>query len=322
MMAAFKYIIALLVFGITSASAQYATKLTVALDGSADYTSIQAAIDDAKSFPDEGITIFVKAGIYQEKVTVHAWNTRITLKGEGAHNTIIRWDDSFDSMDRGRNSTFHTATLLVRGDQFRAEDLTIENSAGEVGQAVALAVEADRCQFHRCRMIGNQDTLYADGSNARHLYSKCYIEGTTDFIFGGATAVFEACTIHSKRNSFITAASTPPGRKFGFVFLDCTLTADEGVNAVYLGRPWRDYAKTAFLNCEFGDHILPAGWDNWSSPHREKTTFYAEYQNRGPGADMAGRVSWCYKLSNAQARDYRTNVVLNSVILPEMKLTD
>jgi pectinesterase len=124
-------------------------------------------------------------------------------------------------------------------------------------------------------VLKNQDTLYAAGQNTCQYYDSCYIEGTTDFIFGAATAVFACCTVHSKTNSYITAASTPEGKPFGFVFLNCKLTADSGINKVYLGRPWRDYAKVAFLNCGMGGHILPVGWDNWSSPAREKTSFFA-----------------------------------------------
>ena len=179
-------------------------------------------------------------------------------------------------MERGRNSTFHTATLLVQGDAVRLENLTIKNTAGPVGQAVALSVEADRCSLENCRLIGCQDTLYCDGANARQHYENCYIEGTTDFIFGGATALFENCTIHSKADSYVTAASTPQGRAYGFVFLKCKLTASDGVKKVYLGRPWRSYAKTIFVQCELGAHIRPEGWNNWNSAEKEQTVFYAE----------------------------------------------
>jgi pectinesterase len=303
---------------VTVAHAQYKTDIYVAQDGSGDFTSIQAAIDDTKSFPDTRITIFIKDGIYEEKVKVHAWNTHLTLRGESPTGTIIRWGDYFDTIDRGRNSTFHTATLLVQGDDFRAENLTISNTAGEVGQAVALAIEADRCVIINCRMLGHQDTLYVDGANARQHFSHCYIEGTTDFIFGGATALFEDCTIHSKANSYITAASTPAGRPYGLVFLRCKLTAAEDVTTVYLGRPWRSYAQTVFLYCELGDHIRPAGWDNWSSVEKEKTVFYAEYSNTGPGAPTSQRVSWTNQLSRRQAKKYQSERVLQPFLLPKI----
>ncbi|MFK8162329.1 MAG: pectinesterase family protein [Lewinella sp.] len=297
---------------LTLAHAQHELQLYVAADGSAAYRSIQAAIDDTKAFPSSRITIFIKAGVYEEKVKVHAWNNLLTLKGEGAANTILRWDDHFTSIGRGRNSTFHTPTLLVQGAGFRAEDLTIENSAGPVGQAIALAVEADNCEIIRCRLLGNQDTLYAAGANARQYYSHCYIEGTTDFIFGGATALFEDCVVHSKANSYVTAASTPQGARYGFVFLNCRLTAAPGVNKVYLGRPWRDYAKTVFVGCTLSEHILPEGWDNWGSTKKETSSFYAEYGNSGPGAAAGNRVAWSHQLSRRQAKRYRKQLILTS----------
>ena len=290
--------------------AQYKTEIHVAPDGTGDFTTIQEAIEGTKSFPDTRITIYIKNGMYEEKVKIHTWNSRLTLKGESPNGVIIRWDDYFKKMDRGRNSTFHTATLLVQGDDFRAENLTVENTAGPVGQALALSVEADRCVFENCRMLGNQDTLYADGTNARQHYKNCYIEGTTDFIFGGATALFENCTIHSKANSYITAASTPQGRPFGFVFLKCKLTAADGVNKVFLGRPWRSYAKTVFVECDMGGHIRPEGWHNWNSPEKERTVFYAEGGNTGPGADTANRVSWAKVLTDEEVKKYCAKEVL------------
>ena len=300
--------------------AQYATDLYVAADGSAEYTSIQAAIDATKAFPDGRITIHVGNGVYREKVKVHAWNDRVTLRGESADSTIIRYGDYFDGIARGRNSTFHTATLLVQGDDFRAENLTVENTAGPVGQAVAVAVEADRATFDGCRFLGHQDTLYAGGANARQYYRDCYIAGTTDFIFGAATAFFEDCTVHSRADSYITAASTPAGRAYGFVFRDCRLTADPGVTEVYLGRPWRDYAKTVFINCEMDDHVLPVGWDNWDTPARESSTYYAEYGSTGPGAAPDARAPWSHRLPTAQAARYTRTEVLKPFALPEMIL--
>lgn len=300
-------------------AADYKTELYVAQDGSGDFTTIQEAIDGTKSFPDERITLFIADGVYEEKVKVHAWNNRLTLKGESPDGVIIRWGDYFDKVDRGRNSTFHTATLLVQGDDVCLENLTIENTAGAVGQAIALSVEADRCRVEQCRIIGNQDTLYADGANARQHYKNCTIEGTTDFIFGGATALFEDCVICSKSDSYITAASTPQGRPHGFVFLRCKLTAADGVSRVYLGRPWRSYAKTVFVKCEMGEHIRPEGWNNWNSPEKEETVFYAEGGNTGPGADIAKRVPWARKLTDEDVKLYTAEEVLKPFQLPEME---
>ena len=196
------------------------------------------------------------------------------------------------------------------GNRFRAENITFINSSGPVGQAVALHVEADRAAFINCRFLGHQDTIYASGENARQYFYNCYIEGTTDFIFGPSTAVFEACTINSKSNSYITAANTTEGKKYGFVFIDCKLTADAGVNKVYLGRPWRAHAKTVFINSELGQHITPVGWDNWGNEANEKTTFYAEYNNKGKGANEKGSVPWAKMLTDKEAKEYTVDKIL------------
>ena len=291
----------------------------MAQDGSGDFTTIQAAIDGTKAFPELPITIFIKNGVYAEKVKVHAWNNNLTLKGESVEGVVIQFGDFFDKMERGRNSTFHTATLLVQGDAVRLENLTIKNTAGPVGQAVALSVEADRCSLENCRLIGCQDTLYCDGANARQHYENCYIEGTTDFIFGGATALFENCTIHSKADSYVTAASTPQGRAYGFVFLKCKLTASDGVTKVFLGRPWRSYAKTVFVQCELGAHIRPEGWNNWNSAEKEQTVFYAEGGNSGPGSDVSKRVAWAKLLSVEEQELYSAAEVLKPFVLPAME---
>jgi len=292
-------------------------KMTVAQDGSGDYSSIQAAIDASRSFPDQRVTIFVKNGIYREKIVVPAVNTRLSIIGEDAEKTIITWDDYFNKINRGRNSTFYTYTLLVIADDFTAENLTIENNSGPVGQALALYVKGDRCVFRKCRILGNQDTLYTDGLSSRQYFEECYIEGTTDFIFGPATALFNNCTIHSLRDSYVTAASTPEGKPFGYVFLNCKLTAAPEAKKVYLGRPWRDYAKTVFVNCELGAHIIPAGWSNWSGTQRDKTAFYAEYGNSGPGADISQRVPWSHQLTKKEAKKYTIINVLSPVLPSE-----
>ncbi|MEZ4686400.1 MAG: pectinesterase family protein [Bacteroidia bacterium] len=201
----------ILFFFLQNLHAAYKTDIYVAKDSSGDYTSIQEAIDNAKSFPDKRVTIHIKAGVYQEKVKVHSWNSNLSLIGEDADNTIIRWGDHFSKIDRSRNSTFHTPTLLVQAENCRLENLTIENTAGPVGQAVALAVEADRCTVQKCSIKGHQDALYAAGSNARQHYKNCYIEGTTDFISERRRRCFENCTIHSLGNSL----SLPPARPRG-----------------------------------------------------------------------------------------------------------
>lgn len=282
----------------------YKTRFTVAKDGSGDFSSIQSAVDACKSFPDDRITIYVKNGVYKEKITIPSWNTKISLVGENKDSTVITYGDYFGKIGRGPNSTFHTATVTVLANDFEAKNLTIENSAGPVGQAIALAVIANRCFFENCRLLGNQDTLYAAGEGAAQYYRNCYIEGTTDFIFGEATAVFDSCTLMSKAGSYITAASTPQHVRYGFVFRNCSLEAAPGVNKVFLGRPWRRYAKVVFINCRMGAFIRAEGWDNWRSPSNENTVFYAEYNSTGAGANPSKRVGWSRQLSAKEAKKY------------------
>ena len=266
----------------------------VAQDGSGNFISIQKAIDACKAFPDARVTIFVKNGTYKEKIVVPSCNSYLSIIGESAEKTIISFDDYFDKVNRGRNSTFYTYTLKVEANDFRLENITVENTAGPVGQAVALHVEGDRCVFLNCRFLGNQDTVYAAGRFSRQYFTGCYIEGTTDFIFGEATALFESCRLLCKANSFITAASTPEGKPFGFVFRNCKITAASGIDKVFLGRPWRSFAKVTFLNCETGAFIRPEGCDNCSKLENEKTVEFSEFGTLG--SDISKRVAWSHKL--------------------------
>ncbi|MCW3805576.1 pectinesterase family protein [Plebeiibacterium marinum] len=279
-------------------------KVVVAIDGSGDYTTIQEALNHCKAFRDYEQVIFIKDGIYHEKVFIDSFLTNIKLVGESKENTIITYSDHAGMPGIG---TFNSYTVKVSGDNIKMVNLTIENGAGEVGQAVALHVEGDLFEIKDCNLLGNQDTLYAAGKNSRQLFTNCFIDGTTDFIFGAAIAVFENCTLHSKRNSYITAASTTKDHKYGYVFKDCKLSAEEGVDKVYLGRPWRDYANVVFIDCEMGAHIVPEGWHNWGQPNREKTSFYAEYNSKGPGANVAKRVKWSHQLTPKQAEQYSIN---------------
>jgi pectinesterase len=278
--------------------------------GTGDFLTIQEAINASPAFPYKRITIFIKDGIYKEKVKVHSWNPKITLLGESREGTIITYDDYFNKIGLGRNSTFYTYTMLVEGNDFFAKNLTIQNTAGEVGQAVALNVNADRVCFTNCSLLGNQDTLYTSGEGTKNYFSNCYIEGTTDFIFGDATVLFENCEIHSIKDSYITAASTPQNTAFGYVFKNCKLTAAAKATQVYLGRPWRIYAKTVFMNCAMGEHIKPEGWENWSKPEAEKTSFYAEYNCTGVGYQPEKRVAWSHQLDKIQAQGYSNEAIL------------
>jgi pectinesterase len=302
-----KRLIASLIFIITciTLNAQ-GKKVTVAQDGSGDFQTIQAAVNSMPDHSQFRLTIIVKNGTYSEKLVIPSWKTKITLIGEDKDKTIITWNDySGKEVNGVKLSTFTSYTVLVQGNDFHAENITFENSAGTgVGQAVALHVEADRCIFKNCRLIANQDTLYTGVDNSRQYYIDCYIEGTTDFIFGPATVLFQNCHIHGKKNSYITAASTPQGHRFGYVFKDCKITTSAETTKLYLGRPWRPYAKTVFMNCELPESILPEGWHNWSKPDAEKTTFYGEYKSTGKGASVATRVPWSHQLSDEEAKTF------------------
>ncbi|MFA9192349.1 pectate lyase [Flavobacterium sp. FZUC8N2.13] len=284
--------------------------IVVALDGSGDYTSIQDAIYNSPAFPYKRVFITVKNGTYHEKVRIPEWNTKISLIGESKEKTIISYDDYFGKINLGRNSTFLTPTISVEANDFRASNLTIQNTAGPVGQAVALSVVANRVVVSNCIISGNQDTLYTSGEGFKQYFKDCFIEGTVDFIFGNATAVFDNCTIHAKSDSYLTAASTTEGAKYGFVFMNCKLTADEKATEVYLGRPWRIHAKTVFLNCEMGNHIRKEGWNNWLKADAEKTSFYAEYNCSGPGFQPQNRVAWSHQLKKSEAKKYTLENIL------------
>jgi pectinesterase len=288
-------------FAQTSNPDQYKYIFTVAKDGSGDYKYIQDAIDAMRVYPLRRITLYIKNGVYNEKIVLPLDNTDVTFVGESVDKTIINFDDY---SGRGKLNTFTSYTAKISGNRFRAENITFLNSAGPVGQALALYVDADKAIFRNCRFIGNQDTIYAAGENSRQYFVNCYIEGTTDFIFGPSTAVFQNCTIKAKANSYITAANTPQGKKFGFVFLDCKIIADSSVNKLYLGRPWRAYSHAVFIRCLLPKIIAPEGWSNWGNPENEKTAFYAEHKNTGEGADTSSRVNWAKQLSDKEAKEY------------------
>lgn len=277
-------------------------RLTVAADGSGDYRTIQEAVMAVRDFMQVEATIFIRNGTYREKLLIPAQKTHITLLGESAGGVVISYADY--SGDADKHTTYTSATVRVQGNDFRAENITFENAAGRVGQAVALHVEGDRAVFRHCRLLGNQDTLFLAVENSRQYYQDCYIEGTTDFIFGGSTAVFERCVIHSKTDSYITAASTTPRQAYGLVFLNCQLTAAPEARKVYLGRPWRPHARTVFIDTDMGAHIRPEGWHNWGNADNEKTAYYAEYQSKGAGAAARGRVAWARQLSAKEAKTY------------------
>jgi pectinesterase len=288
-------------FSQTANPQQYKYVFTVAKDGTGEYSSIQDAIDAMRVYPLAPITLYIKNGVYNEKIEVPATNVDVTFIGENVDSTIIVWNDF---SGKGKHTTFTSYTAKISGNRFRAENITFSNAAGPVGQAVALHVDADKAVFKNCKFLGNQDTIFTGGEDARQYFVDCYIEGTTDFIFGPATALFQNCSIRAKSNSYITAASTAKGKSYGYVFSNCKITADSAVNKLYLGRPWRANAKTVFFNCELPKVIVPAGWDNWSNPENEKTVFYAEYKSKGEGAAPDKRVKWSKQLTDKQAQWY------------------
>ena len=275
--------------------------ITVASDGTGEFTSVQEAVNSIRAYMSDTTWMFIKEGVYREKIIIPSWVTNLFMKGDGAGKTVITWDDYAGLNNMG---TFRTYTIWIQGSGFIAEDITFENSAGPVGQAVAVHADGDRAVFRRCRLLGNQDTLLTANQESRQYYEDCYIEGTTDFIFGPATAWFERCHIHSKKNSYVTAASTVEGHEYGYIFNRCRLTAADGIDRVHLGRPWRPFAATLFMRCELGGHILPEGWHNWDNPANELTARYAEYRNTGPGASPGTRVTWSRQLSRGEAKRY------------------
>ena len=283
--------------------------LVVSRDGTGDFRTLQEAVESARAFMDYTVTIYVKNGVYKEKVIVPSWVENIDIIGEDRDKTIITYDDHANINKMG---TFRTYTVKVEGSDITFKNLTIENNAAQLGQAVALHTEGDRLKFINCRILGNQDTIYTGAKFTRLYFKDCYIDGTTDFIFGPSTALFENCMIHSKRNSYVTAASTPKEAKYGYIFKHCKLTAEPGVDKVYLGRPWRPYAYTLFIECELGKHIVSAGWHNWGKQSNEETARYMEYKNTGEGANVSERVAWSKQLTKKEAEAVTVDAIFGT----------
>ena len=283
--------------------------IVVSRDGTGNFRTLQEAIESARAFMDYTVTIYVKNGVYKEKVIVPSWVENIDIIGEDRDKTIITYDDHANINKMG---TFRTYTVKVEGSDITFKNLTIENNAAQLGQAVALHTEGDRLKFINCRILGNQDTIYTGAKFTRLYFKDCYIDGTTDFIFGPSTALFENCMIHSKRNSYVTAASPPKEAKYGCIFKHCKLTAEPRVDKVYLGRPWRPYAYTLFIECELGKHIVPAGWHNWGKQSNEETARYMEYKNTGEGANVSERVAWSKQLTKKEAEAVTVDAIFGT----------
>jgi pectinesterase len=280
--------------------------LVVARDGTGQFRNVDDAIEVCRAFMEYHKVIYVKNGTYKEKLIIPQWLTNIEILGQDVNKTIITYDDHANVFIPGtqkKMGTFRTYTVKVEGNDITFKNITIENNSARLGQAVALHTEGDRLKFINCRLLGHQDTIYTGTAGTRLYFNGCYIEGTTDFIFGPSTAWFEDCTIKSKINSYVTAASTPQSVKYGYVFNHCRLIAADSVTQVYMGRPWRPYAYTLFMNCNLGKHIRPEGWYNWGNADNEKTARYLEYNNSGEGSGTKMRVTWSHQLTKKEAAE-------------------
>jgi pectinesterase len=303
------FLLSCLFLSIFAYSQQPQYNIIVDRNGTGNFRNIQQAIDSVRAFNPAGtVTIFIKKGVYKEKLEIPTHCCNVRFIGEDRDKTIINFDDHANIRKMG---TFRTFTLKICGNDIRLENLTVENSAAPMGQAVALHVEGDRAVFVNCRFLGNQDTIYTGRENMRQYFLNCYIEGTTDFIFGPSTAWFEGCEIVCKRNSYITAGSTPQNIKYGYIFNKCNVHfADSTVTEEYLGRPWRAYAMTLFMNCQLPKGIKVIGWHNWGKVENEATARYMEYNNSGEGADTKGRPEWIKLLTKKEAAEYTVENVL------------
>ncbi|TCT14883.1 pectinesterase [Natranaerovirga pectinivora] len=311
--------------------------IIVSLDGSGNYTSIQLAIDAASQYKDETVRILIKNGTYKEKLFIEQSN--IELIGESKDKTIITYND-YGKKEFGEElmGTFRSYTVFIGGDHFKAENITFENSAGPgtiVGQAIAVYANGDQAVFNNCKFLGSQDTLFTgplplkeiipggfkgpgehlERKPTCQLYSNCYIKGDIDFIFGSSKTVFYKCVIEAidrnmKENAYITAPSTPANQDYGYVFIECDLISDAKEETVYLGRPWRNEGKVAYINCWMDKHIHREGWHNWNKVEAEATVEFVEYNSKGPGAKLESRAKWAKVLSEVEARKYSIEKIL------------
>ncbi|KAK4492981.1 hypothetical protein RD792_000308 [Penstemon davidsonii] len=273
--------------------------LTVAADGSGNFTTVTDAINFAPNNSVDRVFIYVKEGFYQENVEIPSWKINIVLLGDGSDGTVISGKRSVDD----GWTTFRSATVAVSGEGFLARDITFENTAGpEKHQAVALRINADLSAVYRCTINGYQDTLYVH--SFRQFYRECDIYGTIDYIFGNAAVVFQGCNIISKmplrgQGTVITAQSrNSPDEDTGISLQNCSILATDDLSSnsssvkSYLGRPWRNYSTTVYLESYIDDFIEPEGWSNWVGDQGLDTLYYGEYGNYGPGSAIDGRVSW------------------------------
>lgn len=297
-------------------------KIAVDCNGTGDFLTVTDALN---AVGNEEAVIFIKSGVYKEKILIDKPN--IKLIGESKEKVVLTYDDGAFKTDETGNpmGTFKTASvhILPSAEGFSAKNITFENSAGSgdvVGQAVAVYVDCDKAVFKDCKFLARQDTLLtapmhediAKNPNIlnRQYFENCYIEGDVDFIFGGAVAVFKDCDIFSLNrnkeiNGYLTAACTSDKLKFGYVFFNCRLLSDAPDETVYLGRPWREYAKTVFIDCYMDKHINRAGFSKWNKfEERCKTCFYAQYNSSGEGYKQESIADWTHILTEEEASEY------------------
>jgi len=309
----FRKLLPLALFAVAAAAQDVHVKVDPHGSGSTasttDYTTIQQALDHAPQAPHGRIFIHIVPGTYKERINVTRLRPRVTLLGEGkGPEDVVIAAAQFAKQAGG---TYFTETAQINADDFQADNLTFENTAGPVGQAVAIVVRSDRAIFKRCRFLGDQDTLFADFG--RQYYVDSYVSGGVDFIFGNATAVFEHSVINEIRNGQITAQSrTAPDQTTGYVIDHSRITHEtvaappgkQSTGGFGLGRPWREYSRVVVMNTELPEDLNPAGWSAWGRADETPKAFYAEYNNSGPGFRPKERVAWSHQLTAKEAAAY------------------
>lgn len=304
-------------------------KKVVALDGSGDYTSIQEAIDAVLPNQEQRTVLYIKNGLYNtEKILVASDKTNITFQGESRDKTIISYHIydckgglnnkcPAEDVAKWKGQAIRTsATLSIQGDGFRAENITFQNTAGPVGQALAIYVTSDKNVFVNCKFLGYQDTVFLAKDETRSYFKDCFILGRTDYIYGGGIGYFDSCEIKSFGGGWITAPSTPKDQDYGFVFYKCKLTFSKNSprekddqQLVSLGRPWHHFPKVVWIKCDMGKEINPVGWPTiWHmeyAPKSEDLHLY-EYKNTGIGSDMSKRADWVglREMTSTEAKEY------------------
>jgi len=306
-------LLACLALGPAPAKAQSTAcyNFVVAQDGSGNFTTVQAALNAVPSNSTSRTVIFIKNGTYQEPLTLASNKPNVTLLGQSETGVTLTYNRAADTVNPSTGVTFGTggsASFYINAAGFYANSLTFQNSSTTAHDpALAISIGGDKAVFVNCQFLGPDDTIYGD--RCRQYFQNCYITGNTDFIFGPSTAVFQGCELHSHGGTALTAASTENYVTYGYVFLDCKVTADSGVKTD-LGRPWRQYAAVSFQNCDLGSVINPGGYDDWNNTANDATVRYSEYNNTSTGT--VSRVPYDTILTAAQAAAYTTLNVLKT----------